>query len=132
MAKRNPSAAEIELVFETWRAGRPRPKLALFTKDRQDLIRKRLQLGYEAVHFVTLIEYVYQGDDRWCRWMRGEVAGSRGYTGLDNIFRLGKLGDNVEAALLWRDRQTNPEPEQSAVGSGNMGPLGAWRSRNRE
>ncbi len=103
MSKVVVSAADVELVFKVWQSYRPKPKLCLFTEDRKKLIRDRLKLGYTPEHLTGLFRYVFESNDSWCRFMRGENDRRKAYTGLDSLLRKAKLADRIEKALLWSE-----------------------------
>lgn len=48
-----------------------------------------------------MVRYAYESDDPTCRFWRGDNDRGEEYLGLDNLMRVGKLGDRVSRALAW-------------------------------
>lgn len=124
-------SADVQSVYDAWKAYRPRPDLCRLTADRAKLIRDRLALGYTAADLRALIHYVFQAEDDWCSFMRGRNERGTDYTGLDSILRREKLADRVERALLWRDQHaTEDARKRTAEAQGvDLGLLGSLKNR---
>lgn len=95
--------SDVIRVFEVWRASRPRPEAVRMTLDRERTILARLRLGYSPDDLIRVIEYILNADSDDARWMRGQhPRNRRAYLDLENILRVQRLGERVEAAILWR------------------------------
>lgn len=109
------SAAEVERVFEAWRARRPRPDVIRLTQERRDLVSSRIGLGYSADDLVAVVTWANDSQEEAALWLRGEHPRNRvAYMDLTNLLRIEKLGRRVEAALLWREGAGKSEPLQDA------------------
>ena len=123
---------DIQRIFEAWRKTRPNPRRCRFTKDRKDLIKKRLALGYEPNDLIAVIRYFTEANTSEARFMRGANDRGRAYLDLENLFRVGKLGARVETALNWLDDKGEgppPDDEGSAGFSSDeldLGPMGLF------
>lgn len=100
------TAAEIELVFESWRVRQRRPHACRLTEDREELIRKRLSKGYTVDDLRLLFEYAWESGEADARFWRGDNANRRTYLDLANLLRAGKLAGRVEKAANWKADQT--------------------------
>ena len=100
---RKVKATDIEVVYDAWLERQKKPSICRFTKDREDLIRKRLQLGYEASDFVLLIRWAYESNEDNPRWLRGENPRRKAYLDLTNLLVRERLAPRIEAALLWQE-----------------------------
>jgi hypothetical protein len=119
------TSADITTVWEAWVSTRPRPKLCRLTAERKKLIRARLKLGYEPGDLVAVIRYMNESNDGQARWMRGENPRNRTYLDLENLFRVHKLGERVEAALAWLEDGGDNGPPPAPTGV-ELGPLGQF------
>jgi hypothetical protein len=123
---------DIQRVFDAWAKHRPKPALCKLTSDRSKLIASRMGLGYSADDLCALVEYVFEADDSWCKFMRGDNDRDKDYTALDSLLRKEKLADRVEKALLWRDAKTASTTKPTAASSTtgvDFGAMGAFRAR---
>ena len=122
-----PTPIEVQFIWETWRQTRPRPNLCRFTKDRDKLIKARLELGYSATDLVALVRYMTESNDSLPRWMRGANPRKKSYMDLDNLFRVGQLGKRVEAALIWiEELEKQSTPDASNPCGTELGPMGRF------
>jgi hypothetical protein len=107
--------AAVEAVWNAWRDRQKRPHLCRFTKDRRELIAKRLALGYLPEDLVALIRYAHEANERGPRWWRGENPDRVRYLDLSNLLVERKLGARVQAALEWADRGAQEPAEPPPV-----------------
>lgn len=121
---RRVKAEDINRVYEAWLQRQKRPDLCRFTTDRADLIRKRLQLGYEAADFILLIRWVHESNEDGPRWLRGENPRKKSYLDLTNLLRREKLAPRIEAARLWEEADGESKPQDE---DDYFGPLKVFR-----
>lgn len=115
-----PSAADIERVWKEWVKRQKRPELCQFTKDRVQLITARMKLGYTADDLCALIRYAYESTDRLPMFWQGNNETGQTYLGLTNLLVIAKLGDRVQAAKEWAEKQdgTAPPAQPSLLSAG--------------
>ena len=88
-------------VFEAWRARQARPASCTLTREREEMIVKRLRDGYTVEDLLLLLRWVYEADEPGPRWLRGENPERRTYLDLVNLLRREKMGGRVDAARTW-------------------------------
>ena len=97
------TAAQVTTVFAAWRSTRPNPAYCRLTNTRKKLIRARLA-EYTVEDLLTVIRWANEADEPGPRWLRGGNPQQQEYLDLTNLFRVTKMPQRVEAALLWRDQ----------------------------
>lgn len=137
MARQEPPA-DVVRVWSAWAARQRRPELVRCTKERTELIAARLRLGYTADDLLVLVRYAYEADDERARFWRGENDRRKTYLDLENLLRVHKLGERVQAAREWADGRPGPGGPSSdpspavvpdrAAGGVVPGPTTRWRS----
>jgi hypothetical protein len=115
--------SDVQRVFTAWAERRPKPQYCKLSKARKRLITARLK-EYSADELVAVIRYAYDADEPWPRWMRGNNPRDRQYLDLENLFRVTRLAERVEEALLWADRMKREGPAPKAVDGVVLGPMG--------
>jgi len=114
---------DVEDVFELWRSYRPSPSLCRLTPPRRKLIKTRLK-SYSSKDLCVLIKYAFESESSEARFWRGENNRRQEYTGLTNLFRVTKIDDRLERALLW-DADENRDSREEEAGI-DLGPMGMW------
>lgn len=103
------TSEDVERVWREWAGRQQRPDLVRLTAERRKLIGARLRLGYSAEDLVALVRYAYEADEPGPRFWRGENESRRTYLDLENLLRVGKLGDRVPRARLWAEDDEPPD-----------------------
>lgn len=116
---------DVQAVFEAWRKYQANPKICRLTDSRKKLIRARLK-EFEPDDLILLIEYVFEGQDGFCKWMRGDNPSKRKYLDLANLFRTTKAAARVEQAYEWKQNLQAKQGESNNSGL-DLGFMGAIR-----
>ena len=113
--------ADVDRVWEAWRARQASPGTCKYTDDRRKLIGKRLALGYSAADLIRLFAYVWEADEPGPRWLRGENPNERRYLDLSNLLVEEKLGARVQLSTEWEaslgDQDAGPGSTPPAASS---------------
>ena len=86
-------------------------------KKRIKMTCRRLAIIEEALgahpceDLKLLIDYVFDSEDEYALFMRGNNERGKKYTELENIFRLTKLDEKIKKAKAWKQSTSLPEDD---------------------
>ena len=87
-------------------------KATAFTEKREKQIIELLKDFY-GNNISLVVEYIKTSNDNYAKFMRGENANKRDYTGFDNIFRPTKMSDKIDKAIAWEKIKSTKETYNS-------------------
>ena len=99
---------EISNVFNVWVQNLNKPRK--LTKRRIKAIQDALKIVSEK-EIILVIEYIFNSDDEYASFVRGNNKAETKYTGLLNLLRIKKIEDKVKRAKLWKSSFELPEDD---------------------
>ena len=101
---------EILRVFNYWKEKTNKAKKIRMTNRRVNFIEQALK-EHPIEDIILLLDYIFDSEDEYALFMRGNNERGKKYTDLGNIFRPTKLSEKIGKAKEWKSATETPEDD---------------------